>query len=237
MVLAYLLAQTLPFIRGRSSPGSLLVLGSANVDESLRGYLTKYDCSSADINPIGAISKTDLKRFIDWASANFPDMGILQSFLDATPTAELEPITDTYVQSDEADMGVTYAELSTFGRLRKSERLGPWGMFSKLLHLWSGDVGSTPTARGLSPRQIYEKVRHFYYYYGINRHKMTTLTPSYHAEAYSPDDNRFDLRPFLYPSLNWAYAKIERVVEAFERKGEIIGGESGTGGDDGKKSQ
>ena len=32
----------------------LLVLGSANVDEGLRGYLTKYDCSSADINPIGA---------------------------------------------------------------------------------------------------------------------------------------------------------------------------------------
>jgi NAD+ synthase (glutamine-hydrolysing) len=33
--------------------GSLLVLGSANVQEALRGYLTKYDCSSADINPIG----------------------------------------------------------------------------------------------------------------------------------------------------------------------------------------
>ena len=28
---------------------------------------------------------------------------------------------------------------------------------------------------------------------------MTTLTPSYHAENYSPDDNRFDLRPFLQP--------------------------------------
>ena len=28
---------------------------------------------------------------------------------------------------------------------------------------------------------------------------MTTLTPSYHAENYSPDDNRYDLRPFLQP--------------------------------------
>lgn len=27
---------------------------------------------------------------------------------------------------------------------------------------------------------------------------MTTLTPAYHAESYSPDDNRFDLRQFLY---------------------------------------
>ena len=41
----------MPWVRGRS--GFLLVLGSANVDEGLRGYLTKYDCSSADINPIG----------------------------------------------------------------------------------------------------------------------------------------------------------------------------------------
>ena len=44
-------AQLRPWTRKRS--GFLLVLGSANVDEGLRGYLTKYDCSSADINPIG----------------------------------------------------------------------------------------------------------------------------------------------------------------------------------------
>jgi NAD+ synthase (glutamine-hydrolysing) len=48
MVLSYLFAQLLPTVRGRNaknpenqSPGGLLVLGSANVDESLRGYLTK----------------------------------------------------------------------------------------------------------------------------------------------------------------------------------------------------
>lgn len=33
--------------------------------------MTKYDCSSADINPIGGISKTDLKRFIEYAQAKF----------------------------------------------------------------------------------------------------------------------------------------------------------------------
>ena len=51
MVLAYLFAQLLPWVRGRS--GGLLVLGSSNVDEALRGYFTKYDCSSSDIAPIG----------------------------------------------------------------------------------------------------------------------------------------------------------------------------------------
>lgn len=40
------------------------MLGSANVDEALRGYMTKYDCSSADINPIGGFSKSDLKKFL-----------------------------------------------------------------------------------------------------------------------------------------------------------------------------
>lgn len=51
MVLAYLFAQLLPWVRGRT--GGLLVLGSSNVDEALRGYFTKYDCSSSDIAPIG----------------------------------------------------------------------------------------------------------------------------------------------------------------------------------------
>jgi NAD+ synthase (glutamine-hydrolysing) len=62
MVLAYFFAQLLLWSHGRT--GNLLVLGTANVDEALRGYLTKYDCSSADINPIGGISKLDLKRFL-----------------------------------------------------------------------------------------------------------------------------------------------------------------------------
>ncbi|KAJ4465609.1 hypothetical protein C8R41DRAFT_781503 [Lentinula lateritia] len=203
MVLAYLFAQLLPWVRGRV--GGLLVLGSANVDESLRGYLTKYDCSSADINPIGGISKTDLKKFIAWAEGSF-DLPILKSFLDATPTAELEPITENYVQADEADMGMTYDELSVFGRLRKVEKCGPYSTFTKLVHEWGGF---------LSPLQIAEKVKLFFFEHARNRHKMTTLTPSYHAESYSPDDNRFDLRPFLYPSrFPWQFKKIDEVAAA-----------------------
>ncbi|KAF5331469.1 hypothetical protein D9758_015504 [Tetrapyrgos nigripes] len=203
MVLSYMFAQLLPWVRGRS--GGLLVLGSANVDESLRGYLTKYDCSSADINPIGGISKTDLKKFIAYAETSF-DLPILRSFLDAVPTAELEPITENYVQADEADMGMTYDELSAFGRLRKVEKCGPYSTFTKLVHEW----GSF-----LSPLQIAEKVKLFFYEHARNRHKMTTLTPSYHAESYSPDDNRFDLRPFLYPSrFPWQFKKIDEVAAA-----------------------
>ena len=178
MLLAYMFAQLLPWVRGKT--GGLLVLGSANVDESLRGYLTKYDCSSADLNPIGAISKTDLKRFIAFAKEDF-ELPVLRSFLDAVPTAELEPITSTYVQADEADMGMTYDELSIFGRLRKVSKCGPYSMFTKLYYEWRDFM---------TPQEIAEKVKLFFFEYARNRHKMTTLTPSYHAESYSPDDNR-----------------------------------------------
>jgi NAD+ synthase (glutamine-hydrolysing) len=86
MVTAYEFASILPTARKRPGGGSLLVLGSANVAESLRGYFTKYDCSSADINPIGSIDKADLKRLIAWAEINF-DLPCLHDFLEAVPTA------------------------------------------------------------------------------------------------------------------------------------------------------
>jgi len=46
---------------------------------------------------------------------------------------------------------------------------------------------------------------------------MTVLTPSYHMEAYSPDDNRFDLRPFMYPSdWTWQFRQIDQHVKQLE---------------------
>lgn len=201
MVLAYSLSILVPWFR--NIPGGLLVLGSANVDESLRGYLTKYDNSSADINPIGSISKLDLLHFVDWATSAF-NLPILQEFVNATPTAELEPITESYAQSDEVDMGLTYEELGVFGRLRKVNRLGPYSMFMQLKNEWS---------EKMSIVDIATKVKRFFYYYAINRHKMTVLTPAYHAEAYSPDDNRFDLRPFLIKPFPWAFRLIDQVVD------------------------
>lgn len=59
------------------------------------------------------------------------------SFLDATPTAELIPLgPDNQVQSDEEEMGMSYHELSVFGRLRKVEKCGPYSMFGKLVIEW-----------------------------------------------------------------------------------------------------
>jgi len=112
------------------------------------------------------------------------------------------------MQMDEDDMGMTYEELSWFGTLRKVYRCGPVSMFQRLLHIWSY----------YNPTTVADKVKHFFRCYATNRHKMTTLTPAYHAESYSPDDNRFDLRPFLYPA-QWSrqFAMIDNIAAQVRR--------------------
>lgn len=208
MVTSYLYAQLLPWVRGRS--GFLLVLGSANVDEGLRGYMTKYDCSSADLNPIGAISKGDLKKMLLYMAERY-DMPVLAEVAGAPPTAELRPTSggadSEHSQLDEEEMGMSYYELGLFGTLRKISRCGPVSMFRKLCVTW----------QDLAPSLVAEKVKRFFYYYSVNRHKMCTITPSYHAEGYSPDDNRFDLRQFLY-NTKWTrqFAVIDSLVAKTE---------------------
>ncbi|KAA8540783.1 hypothetical protein F0562_024298 [Nyssa sinensis] len=193
-------------------------LGLQNIQARIRmmkdcsGYLTKYDCSSADINPIGSISKQDLRTFLRWASTHL-GYSSLAEIEAAPPTAELEPIRSNYNQLDEVDMGMTYEELSVYGRLRKIFRCGPVSMFKNLCYKWGAS---------LTPSEVADKVKHFFKYYSINRHKMTVLTPSYHAESYSPEDNRFDLRQFLY-NARWPYQfhKIDELVR--ELDGEKVG--------------
>ena len=51
----------------------------------------------------------------------------------------------------QADMGMTYDELSVLGRLRKIEKCGPYSTFTKLIHEW-GFI--------LSPLQVTNYVIH-----------------------------------------------------------------------------
>lgn len=112
------------------------------------------------------------------------------------------------LQTDEEDMGMSYSELSEYGRLRKQFFCGPYSMFCRLVSTWKSD---------LTPKEVAEKVKHFFRCYAINRHKMTVLTPSVHAEIYSPDDNRFDHRPFLYrANWSWQFKAIDDEIEKLQ---------------------
>jgi NAD+ synthase (glutamine-hydrolysing) len=122
---------------------------------------------------------------------------VLAEVAQAKPTAELRPEDENSgPQIDEEEMGMSYAELDEYGKLRKISRDGPYSMFEHLLVKWG--TPSTEQAKILTAREIADKVKKFFRFYSINRHKLTVLTPSYHAEAYGTDDNRFDLRQFLY---------------------------------------
>lgn len=212
MVLSYLFAKLLPWLNKKKKDS--LVLGSTNIDECLRGYITKYDCSSADLNPIGSLTKKDLRYLVKWSLTEF-QFPLLNEFLECDPTAELEPSDDNYVQKDEVDMELTYDELNKFGELRKMENCGPWTMFCKLYHEWSLPPYSYESST------ISEKVKKFWFYYSINRHKMTILTPCYYAKKTCPDDNRNDLRPFLIdPFFSYSSAKIDSFIKKNYKKHE-----------------
>ncbi|KAF2022838.1 putative glutamine dependent NAD+ synthetase [Setomelanomma holmii] len=208
MVTAYYFAQMLPSTRGRPGASTLLVLGSVGVEECLRGNLTKHDCSSADLSPIGSFLKTEIRHFIRWAQTAF-ELPVLIEFLDATPTAELEP--SRFGQCDAKDMGMTHQELSTFAKMRKEMRLGPFSMFQQLLSSWRDDKTADDIAH---------VVKKFHSFYGINRHKMSTMTPAYHAGKINPDNNRYDRRPLLYPAFygSWICKRIDKEAERAWRK-------------------
>lgn len=49
-------------------------------------------------------------------------------------------------QNDEDDMGVTYAELSVYGRLRKIARCGPVSMYQQCRQLWKDALTAAEVA-------------------------------------------------------------------------------------------
>jgi len=147
MVVSYLMAQLVPW--SKNEKGFLLVLGTSNIAEGLRGYMTKYDCSAADINPIGGINKSDLKAFLQYF-AKETGIEVFAEVAAAKPSAELRPQEGENIQVDEEEMGMTYAELDEYGKLRKINRSGPVQMFEKLLISWKDKINPA-TGKVLTP--------------------------------------------------------------------------------------
>lgn len=56
-------------------------------------------------------------------------------------------------------MGMSYAELTLYGRLRKEQHMGPFSMFQHLVHLWGEDREDGPP---LKPDEVADKVKRFF---------------------------------------------------------------------------
>lgn len=87
-----------------------LVLGTGNKTEILLGYTTLFGDSACALNPLGDLYKTQLRQL---AAA----MGVPARILAKPPSADLWP-----GQTDEAELGVTYAEVDRLLYLLVDER-------------------------------------------------------------------------------------------------------------------
>lgn len=93
-----------------SAKQRMLVLGTSNKTELLLGYGTWYGDMASSLNPIGDLYKTQV-----WALAR--EVGLPDAVVRKAPSADLWPD-----QTDEGEMGLTYAEADAILYLLVDER-------------------------------------------------------------------------------------------------------------------
>ncbi|CRG96814.1 glutamine-dependent NAD(+) synthetase, putative [Plasmodium gallinaceum] len=146
----------------------LITLATGNLDESITGYYTKYDCSSGDINVIGNVSKILIKETMcHIANDSFYDLKILNQINQYNPSAELKPLDNN--QIDENELNLKYVEIKLLTILKNNFFLGPLSMFFYLSnYFWIN----------MPKLVIFEKIQNFFTRILKNTHKLFILPPS-----------------------------------------------------------
>ena len=90
-----------------------LVVGTGNKTEILLGYTTQYGDSACAINPIGDLYKTQVRQLSR-------SLGIPPVIVEKSPTADL-----WLGQTDEGELGFTYAEVDRLLYLLVDQRYSP----------------------------------------------------------------------------------------------------------------
>jgi len=85
-----------------------LVAGTGNKSEIMVGYFTKWGDGGVDVEPLGALYKSQVRALAR-------DLGVPQPVIDRAPTAGL-----WRGQTDEGEMGVTYDEIEAVLRAMES---------------------------------------------------------------------------------------------------------------------
>jgi NAD+ synthase (glutamine-hydrolysing) len=222
MISSYFISQILQAKKLKKK--FLLVIGTGNCSEINRGYFSKYDNSSGDINLIGDLCKQDvynmLRFFLSEGAFYYSSKANRQidkqkflffnEIISTQPTAELRPAQENEPQEqvDEQDMGLSYKDLDYLLKLRKQKKMG---FKSMALAFIEHNLGRK------SEKECIELVTKFYRYYCQNRHKVATLPPGVHLSDFSAENDRFDRRPLFYAS-NFDFEKKMLQKELLKRK-------------------
>ncbi len=94
-----------------SARESALVLGTSNKSELMLGYGTLYGDLASAVNPIGDLYKSEVYELAEY-------LNVTKSIINKAPSADLWD-----GQSDEADLGYTYAQLDHAMKLYVEERI------------------------------------------------------------------------------------------------------------------
>jgi NAD+ synthase len=90
-----------------------LVVGTGNKTEILLGYTTLFGDSACALNPLGDLYKTQVRQLAR-------EVGVPQVIIDKAPTADLWA-----GQTDEGELGFTYAEVDQLLYLLVDQRYSP----------------------------------------------------------------------------------------------------------------
>lgn len=102
---------------GYANEFNLLVIGTTNYTELVLGYFTKFGDGGVDIEPILHLTKTRVRGIAK-------HIGVPQPIIDKAPSADLWE-----GQTDEKEMGFTYAEMDDLIECRDDDLTSPVAVY------------------------------------------------------------------------------------------------------------
>ncbi len=171
---------------------NFLLLTTSNRSEATVGYCTMDGDTAGSLAPVAGIDKVFLRHWLAWARDAY-QLPALDLVVRQAPTAELKP--GAYQQTDEADLGGSYALINRIQKLLVVEKKSPRDILQVL-------AGPDEFGASLSRAQLFQAVSRILGLWSRNQWKRERYAPSFHL-----DDENLDPRTWCrYPILSGNYA-------------------------------
>ena len=186
---------------------NFLLITTSNRSEATVGYCTMDGDTAGSLAPLAGIDKVFLREWIAWARDQY-GLPALDLVTRQAPTAELKPA--EFNQTDEADLGGSYAMINRIQKLLVVEKKSPRDIFNVL-------ASREEYGQQLNRRQIFAAISKILTLWSRNQWKRERYAPSFHL-----DDENLDPRTWCrYPILSGNYSD-----ELAELKKELFGEEA-----------